>query len=119
PPLSLHYSSVLSLPFSSFFFCHPPPPTAIYTLSLHDALPICTATSGRPYPTTPSSPTASAPNGKPSSSTWCRAHPFLTTCSRGPEGCTWPRPDSTRHAPDTPWNWTRSPSHAHTAPSHL
>src|SRR5207237_8025505 len=27
-------------PFSSFFFFNAPPPTAIYTLSLHDALPI-------------------------------------------------------------------------------
>src|SRR5205085_8637156 len=25
---------------SAFFFQHPPPPTSIYTLSLHDALPI-------------------------------------------------------------------------------
>src|SRR5437762_6460595 len=25
------------------FFCSPPPPTEIYTLSLHDALPICAA----------------------------------------------------------------------------
>src|SRR5262245_64968250 len=28
-------------PFVSFFFFNEPPPTEIYTLSLHDALPIC------------------------------------------------------------------------------
>src|SRR5690606_41220989 len=27
--------------FAAFFFCHGSPTTAIYTLSLHDALPIC------------------------------------------------------------------------------
>src|SRR5205085_12375301 len=37
-----------SLPSSvPILFFHPPPPTDIYTLSLHDALPICTFPDGR------------------------------------------------------------------------
>src|SRR5438552_7868130 len=35
------YSDVLFLLFSLFFFFNPPATTDIYTLSLHDALPIC------------------------------------------------------------------------------
>src|SRR5206468_10990747 len=39
--LSLCYSLLVSLlSISHFFFFNAPPPTAIYTLSLHDALPI-------------------------------------------------------------------------------
>src|SRR5205085_12331082 len=41
PPLYI-YPSLTSHPFYSFFFFNAPPPTAIYTLSLHDALPIST-----------------------------------------------------------------------------
>src|SRR5262245_64823155 len=48
--LSILYIYILSL-FSSLFFFHPPATTEIYTLSLHDALPICArraASSWRP-----------------------------------------------------------------------
>src|SRR5262249_58429080 len=39
---STHYScSLFSSYLSSFFFYNDPAPTEIYTLSLHDALPIC------------------------------------------------------------------------------
>src|SRR5262249_60940623 len=38
---SLYLSSVPTLAFLAFFFLNNPPPTEIYTLSLHDALPIC------------------------------------------------------------------------------
>src|SRR5205814_9325532 len=34
-------SYFVTYPFFSFFFFTAPPPTEIYTLSLHDALPIC------------------------------------------------------------------------------
>src|SRR5207248_11489896 len=38
-------STSLSLQLTSFFF-HTPPPSQIYTLSLHDALPICVQSLG-------------------------------------------------------------------------
>src|SRR5207245_10800530 len=52
PPYCLHSLlptlcfSLLFLSLSSFFF-HPPPTPQIYTLSLHDALPICRSSSRR------------------------------------------------------------------------
>src|SRR5690606_29709589 len=44
-----------------FFFFNDPPPTEIYTLSLHDALPICADTTRLPNPcVTPKEPAVSA-----------------------------------------------------------
>src|SRR5690625_7901215 len=40
PPLLALFSSLLSPPLLPPFFFNHPPPTEIYTLSLHDALPI-------------------------------------------------------------------------------
>src|SRR5207247_11148760 len=41
-PLLAHLPSAIFLPLLLFFFFfNPPAPTEIYTLSLHDALPIC------------------------------------------------------------------------------
>src|SRR5439155_22239235 len=40
-PPYLHLSRHSTLLFYRFFFFTAPPPTALYTLSLHDALPIC------------------------------------------------------------------------------
>src|SRR5699024_12463065 len=38
--LPYHYAPPLASLYLPFFFSSPPPPTEIYTLSLHDALPI-------------------------------------------------------------------------------
>src|SRR5699024_12878043 len=51
--LSLSLPSVLPLLTLSFFFFHDPAPTEIYTLSLHDALPIFVATVGVAWAPTP------------------------------------------------------------------
>src|SRR5207248_10889900 len=40
------YPSAHPTPFISFFFFNDPAPTEIYTLSLHDALPICRQSGG-------------------------------------------------------------------------
>src|SRR5439155_24419582 len=41
PLIHFTLSSIYSLSYSFLFFFNDPPPTEIYTLSLHDALPIC------------------------------------------------------------------------------
>src|SRR5690606_41056615 len=69
--------SLLHPPSSSFFF-HAPPPTQIYTLSLHDALPISSTPSGPPaawYPPPIMPPTGWVPlsgeeNTRPPRKSW-------------------------------------------------
>src|SRR5262249_59844555 len=53
-PLPLHLPSLPLPPVSPFFFSNDPPPPEIYTLSLHDALPI----SRQPPPSRPPAPAA-------------------------------------------------------------
>src|SRR3712207_8982834 len=68
-----------------FFFFNDTATTEIYTLSLHDALPICSAASARPTRTPPSR----------AASTWRSARP---TSAPGPPtstSATTPRPRST------------------------
>src|SRR5699024_7105079 len=74
--VSLRLLSLALPPFllSSFFFFNPPSPTDIYTLSLHDALPISLGVSGTPWaemdparPTrSPASPRRPSPPQEPS-----------------------------------------------------
>src|SRR5699024_12821051 len=95
--ISRFCSTIVLLPASSclfLFFCEPPP-TDIYTLSLHDALPILSPRREREEPpTTTSDPlAASCPRHGASASTTIRQRDFrcrpgpMTSGSRRPSCC--------------------------------
>src|SRR5438874_2172640 len=72
--IDVRLALLLQRPHSQFhshidFFFTDPPPTEIYTLSLHDALPICSSSTGRPAPCTHEPRSCS----KPSRRKWSRA----------------------------------------------